>query len=121
MIFELNSSDYTNYIQDDSFNVIQANIGESWTDGNYKTHSNQILKVQGSFDMAFITDDEFDQFLEDIESSKNNDGYVECEIFVNNMNTTKQIECFLTISSNKYRPVSDDNVVHGITVEINEA
>ena len=58
-MFEINSTDYTKYLQDDSYNVVQVEIGSSWTDANYKKHLDSVLKVQGSFQMAFITDDEY--------------------------------------------------------------
>lgn len=121
MIFQINGNDYTKYLQDDSYNIVQVDIGDSWTDANFKKHVNEILKVQGSFSMAFITDDEFDDFLADVEASKNSSGYVVCTLHVLNLNTTRQIECFLNISSNRFRPVNNDNVVNIINVEISEA
>ena len=120
-MFEINSTDYTKYIQDDSYKVVQVDVGSSWTDANYKKHQDAVFKVQGSFQMAFITDEEYSDFLDDIEDSKNNDGYVVCTLRVLNLNNTKQIECFLTISANRYRPVNNSNVVNIIDVSINEA
>lgn len=121
MVFQINGNDYTKCLQDESYNVVQVDIGDSWTDANYKKHQNSVLKVQGSFSMVFITDDDYDDFLADVEAAKNTDGYVVCTLFVLNLNTTRQIECFLTISSNRYRPVNQTNVVHIINVQINEA
>ena len=121
MVFQLNSNDYTKYLQDDSYSINQVDIGETWTDANFKTHYNKVLKVQGSFDMAFITDTDYNSFLNDIESATNNDGNVECTLHVINLNTTATIECNLTISPNRFRPVNSTYAVNIITVDINEA
>lgn len=120
-MFIINSNDYTKYIQDGSYNINQVNIGDSWTDGNFRQHINNVLKVQGTFEMAFITDDEFDSFLSDVESAKNNDGYVECNLFVVNKNLAMDIECFLTISTKNHKPVNETNVVNVVSISINEA
>lgn len=119
-MFTINSNDYTKYIQDGTYNINKVDIGDSWTDGNYKQHRNHVLKVQGTFDMAFITDDEYDDFLSDIEAAKNNDGYVVCNIFVVNKNISENIECYLNVTTKNYRPVNAYNVVNMITVSIEE-
>lgn len=116
----INSNDYTKYIQDGTYNVMNVDIGDSWVDGNHKTHKNHVIKVQGSFDMSFITEDEYNAFLGDIEDATNNDGYVECSVFVVNANSSKFIECFLTISPKDYKPVNNTNVVYKISVSIEE-
>lgn len=121
MIFELNGKDYTKYLQDDSYNVVAVDIGESWTDANYKQHINQIFKVQGSFKIAFVKDSDYTTFLNDIERAKNADGFVVCTLHVINLNTTKQIECILTISPDRFRPVDNTKVVNILNIGINEA
>lgn len=121
MIFELNNTDYTKYLQDDTYNVVQVDIGDSWTDANYKKHANHVYKVQGSFSMAFVNDSDYTQFLSDVESAKNNDGNVECNVFVINKNTTMNIECFMAINSKQFRPVNTTTIVNIIDVQINEA
>ena len=121
MIFAINEKDYTKYLQDDSYNVVQVDIGDSWTDANFKKHSNHVLKIQGSFEMAFVSDEEYSTFLYDVESSKNSEGYVVCELHILNLNITKQIDCFMDISSSKFRPVNGDKVVNIISININEA
>ena len=119
-MFIINSNDYTKYIQDGTYNINKVDIGDSWVDGNYKQHRNHVLKVQGSFDMAFITDDEYSSFLSDIEDAKNSDGYVECNLFVVNENTNDDIECFLTVTTKNYKPVNNVHVVNMISVTIDE-
>jgi len=122
MIFQINGHDYTKYLQDDTYKVIQNDIGKSWTDSNYKKHTHEILKVQGSFSIAFINEETYTQFLNDINFTKNNNnGYIVCTLFVINLNTTKTIECFMKISSEKFRPVNNDIVVNVLNITINEA
>lgn len=119
-MFTINGNDYTKYIQDGTYNINNVDNGDSWTDGNFKQHRNHVIKVQGTFDMAFITEDEYEDFLGDIEDATNNDGYVECTVFVVNANSNKNIECFLTVSTNNYKPVNSANVVYMISVSIEE-
>ena len=121
MIFQLNGKDYTKYLQDDSYNVVSVDIGESWTDANYKKHINEIFKVQGSFKLVFVKDSDYNTFLIDVQNSKNNDGFVVCTVLVNNLNITKEIECILTISPDRFRPVDNTKVVNILNIGINEA
>lgn len=120
MIFQVNGNDYTKYLQDDSYNVNQVNIGETWTDANHKKHKDDILKVQGSFKMAFVQISEFNQFLTDVAAS-NYSGYYHCALFVVNLNISKSIECFIDISTDRFRPVDLNRTVNIINVSINEA
>ena len=120
MIFQINGHDYTKYLQDDTYNILQNNIGKSWTDANYKKHIHEILKVQGSFSIAFINETIFTQFLNDI-NAKNSAGYNVCTLFVINLNTIKTIECFINTTSEKFRPVNSDIVVNILNVTVNEA
>lgn len=121
MIFQINGHDYTKYLQDDSYKILQNDIGKSWTDANYKKHNHEILKVQGSFSIAFINNTMYTQFLNDINAAKNSDGYIVCTLFVININTTKTIECFLNITSEKFRPVNSNIVVNILNITVNEA
>lgn len=121
MIFQLNGKDYTKYLQDETYDIVSVDIGESWTDANYKKHINQIFKVQGSFKIVFVKDSDYSTFLSDIENSKNADGFVVCTLHVINLNITKQIECVLTISTDKFRPVDNTRVVNILKIDINEA
>lgn len=120
MIFRLNAHDYTKYLQDDSYNINQVNIGETWTDANHKKHKDDILKVQGSFKMAFVQISEFNQFLTDLAASKFG-GYYHCTLFVVNLNDTKTIDCFIDVSSDRFRPVDSNRTVNYVNVVINEA
>ena len=120
MIFQINGNDYTKYLQDGTYNINQVNIGETWTDANHKKHKDDILKVQGNFKMAFVNISDFNQFLTDV-SSSNYSGYYHCNLFVVNLNTSKTIDCFIDITSEKFKPVDLNRNVIYINVSINEA
>lgn len=122
MIFQINGHDYTKYLQDDTYKILQNDIGKSWTDSNYKKHNHEILKVQGSFSIAFTNDTIYTQFLNDINTVKNpQSGCIVCSLFVINLNAIKTIECFFKISSDKFRPVNSDIVVNILNISVNEA
>lgn len=120
MIFQVNGHDYTKYLQDDSYNINQVNIGETWTDANHKKHKDDILKVQGSIKMAFVQISDFNQFLTDVAASHYS-GYYHCTLFVVNLNTSKTIDCFIDITTDRFRPVDSNRTVNYINVVINEA
>ena len=120
MVFIINGYDYTKYVQDDSYKINQVNIGETWTDANHKKHKDDILKVQGSLKMAFVQISEFNQFLIDLNDS-NYGGYYHCTLFVVNLNTSKTIDCFIDITTDKFIPVDSNRTVNYINVTINEA
>lgn len=123
MIFQINGHDYTDFLQlkSNTYKIAQNDIGKSWTDANYKKHVHEILKVQGSFDIAFVKNSDYVQFLSDISAAKNANGYVVCTLHVLNLNMLKTIECFMKVSPSKFYPVDTNLSVQIYTVEINEA
>ena len=123
MLFQINGHDYTDFLQikSNTYKIAQVDIGKSWTDANYKKHVHEILKVQGSFDIAFVKNTDYAQFLNDVSAAKNTNGYVVCTLFVLNLYMSKTIECFIKISPNKYQPIDSSLGVTIFTVNIEEA
>ena len=123
MLFQINGHDYTDFLQikSNTYKIAQVDIGKSWTDANYKKHVHEILKVQGSFNIAFVKNTDYAQFLNDVSAAKNANGYVVCNLFVTNLNAVMTIECFLKISPSKYRPIDSNLGVIIFTVNVEEA
>ena len=121
MLFTINSHDYSEKIQKDTYKISQNDVGYRWKDGNHKTHLQEVLKVQGSFDIAFVTVADYNTFLNDITTATDNDGYVACTLFVNNLNNTDTIDAIITLTPSKHRPVDSTVAVNIISVGIEEA
>lgn len=110
---------YDSYIQKDTYQMARNDIGYSWKDANHRKHIQQILKVQGFFEIGFVTDAQYNAFLSSI-SDATDDGYVTCTVFVQDMNQDKEIEAILTIKPSIHRKVSGTNNVNVVSVEIEE-
>lgn len=60
----LDWEDFTQNITMGSYDVIQTDVTEEWTDANYKTHKIVTrTKVSGKFNMLFSSKEEFNKFL----------------------------------------------------------
>lgn len=56
--------DFSKYINDSTYKVSSQSVYEEWKDANYKKHRQECRSsIEGSFDMVFTTDAEYDAFL----------------------------------------------------------
>lgn len=102
MLFSLNGIDYTKFVMEKQYNIKQEDVygNTAWVDANYVKHRSVVrTEVSGSFVLQFDKEDEYDEFLGHVESSKTA-GHNPITIYVNNTNKLKSIEAYLTIDSN---------------------
>lgn len=101
-IFKINNVDYTQYLRTEEYNVMRADVIDTWTDGNRITRGFVTrTRVSGSLRLVFRAS-EYDTFLANMQTAKNADGTYNIECHVNNDNTgteTVQAKAFIEMNS----------------------
>ena len=71
ILAKLGDTDITKYINYTSYNVSSVPITNEWTDANYNLHSDEVRRrIEGSFDLAFTSDTDYNAFISLINSNK---------------------------------------------------
>lgn len=101
-ILKINNVDYTQYLRTEEYNMMRADVIDTWTDGNRITRGFVTrTRVSGSLRLVFRAS-EYDTFLNNMQTAKNADGTYNVECHVNNDNTgteTVQVKAFIEMNS----------------------
>ena len=108
MLFNVNGKDYTRRIISGSYGVNSYDQYKEWTDANYDTHRHVFRsQVTGSFLMYFGRESEYNAFLEDMRTVKNNDGSFTISVACNNTNDFRSNrKCYV-----EFNPVREQRVI----------
>ena len=100
-IFKINNVDYTQYLRTEEYNVMRADVIDTWTDGNRITRGFVTrTRITGSLRLVFRAS-EYNTFLNNMQTAKNADGTYNIECHVNNDNTgteTVSIKAFIEMN-----------------------
>lgn len=122
ILFKIGSNDYTNNILNETYAVKDEIIYNEWTDGNYISHRDILRnKVAGAFVMRFRRLEEYESFIQTLNSSRTAEGYNICSIHCNNTHSLKNCNLFISIDSTLGQK---DNLIFDygeINVEVGEA
>ena len=84
-IFIINRTDISKHIVVGTYQINAQDVFEEWVDGNYNNRREVIRdRVAGTFEVYFRNKDEYSEFVQLIEESKTEEGWMECEVAVNN-------------------------------------
>ena len=87
MVFKIQSTDYSDKVLMDTYNVNRIDVYTEWEDANGTTHRDIYrTKIQGEFDMMISKMSEYTDFINSVRNNKANGGYVPCYVCVNNDN-----------------------------------
>ena len=117
----IGTTNITDHIVADSYNMDADDLYESWRDGNYVEH--RIItasKVRGSFEVA-CTDSgySFTDLMTAINNADNN-GVLTCAVFVTNKNEMKAISAYYAITNKKHELKADGSFVDVLEIELTE-
>ena len=117
----IGTSNITDHIIADSYQMDAEDLYESWRDGNYVEH--RIItasKVRGSFEVACCDKDyTFSDFMDVINTADNN-GVLTCAVFVTNKNEMKAISAYYSISNEKHELMADGSFLDVLKIELTE-
>lgn len=63
--------DITPFINEKSYKMDSVPVENKWTDANYAEHIDEVRRrVVGSFDLAFVTDEQYNEFITLVNNNK---------------------------------------------------
>lgn len=121
-LFMIGDNDYTQYITVPSYKVNYAPVYNTWTDANYITHRDTLrYKVSGSFKMLFNTEEELNQFLDDIYNNEDaSGGYIPIKVYVNNLSNQQDIDAYISFTLANDKPYYGVKEHEGFEVKVEE-
>lgn len=92
-IFKVNSTDYTPQLIRQDYHLTRADVVETWTDANYKTHLEVVrTRVTGSLKLLFQNTTEYDGFLTNLVAVRASNGTYTLQLHVDNSASTTALE-----------------------------
>lgn len=108
-LFVLGGTDYTNNIINDTYDVNDNDVEETWTDGNYVEHFEVVrTRLEGRFTLRFRSLASYEAFVADYASKKQADGLCSCKLWSNKTLAHKTGNVKLTFTP---VPMQKDNLV----------
>ena len=96
IFFQVGSTDLTQYVDIQNFNVNSAEVYETWTDGNYVEHREiSRSRITGKIKLGFKSTTELNDFLTTMSNNRNANGYYTITVHVNNLGSTSTISAFV--------------------------
>ena len=100
VLLKINNVDFTDRVNQRSYNVQKQDEYETWTDGNWITHHETVrTRVSGSIDLTFLTEAQYTAFNAAIAAVKTAGGYCPVQLWINNTKELATINAFLTIQT----------------------
>lgn len=107
--FVLGGTDYTNNIINDTYDVNDNDVEETWIDGNYVEHFEVVrTRLEGRFTLRFRSLASYEAFVTDYASKKQVDGLCSCKLWSNKTLAHKTGNVKLTFTP---VPMQKDNLV----------
>lgn len=96
----IGGEDFSEFINQKTYNIQRKDVFGSWEDGNWITHRNVVrTQVSGSFTMTFSREEDHDAFIDAVAAAKTAGGYCEIDVFVDTDKTFDTINAFLEIEA----------------------
>lgn len=108
-----------------SWNVNETDVDERWDDANRRTHRGIVrTRVSGDFTAKFVDISAYETFLnimnDPVYRNPDGSGAVHCVVYINNKNTTKEIDAFFDFTCKDYIPILGSSQDEGISVTLEE-
>lgn len=99
-LFIVNGNDYSDRISQKSYSCQKRDIFTEWTDGNWITHREITrTRIEGSFSITFLAEDDYEDFKSDLDAVKTSGGYLPITVWVNTDKATASINAFVELST----------------------
>lgn len=121
VVFKVGNTDYTKNVVCPNYIVNEKDIYEEWSDGSHKFRRTLIrTRISGSISVLFDDIDEYDAFLRALRNGRSSEGTVSCTVYVNNADTTKTSNFYLSYDPNNPRPFLGIKNVDPLEITIEE-
>lgn len=121
ILAKLGDVDITNYINYTSYKVSSEPVYNEWTDANYRKHRDEVRRrVTGSFDLAFITDDQYNSFLTLLNNNKTGN-LLSIKLYVgSDVNALVDCYCYYKMSLQSRKEANANYIVTIVTMDLEE-
>lgn len=119
ILFSINNKDFTHCIKAGTYQVQKNDVYNDWQDGFGMTHHDVYRKrIEGSFDMYFVDESEYLEFLRLIEN-KEAGGYLSVSLYLNNLDIVEnEVKVFLTKKIKDEIPFLGTSKYSGFTIDV---
>lgn len=120
MLFSIDGLDFTQCIKMGTYQVNKVDVYNEWSDGFGMNHHDIYRKrIQGSFEMYFVNESDYEDFLNYVEVNKTAGGYLPVTLFINNTNDWENdVNVYLTMELKNEIPYIGMGKYSGFTVNI---
>ena len=124
ILFKINNVDFTARVNQRSYSVQKQPVYTTWTDGDWINHR-EIARTQisGSFNMTFVTEQQYEDFLAAIAAVQTTGGYCPVQLWDNTSKALATIDAFIDISTKHVwttEAFGSLPVVAGVTVKVTQ-
>ena len=121
MFFKIGSTDLSQYADIQNYNINEADVFQSWTDGNWIDHRDMVrTRITGTVLLGFKTAASWSAFQTILASQRNAAGYYPVTLYVNNTGTTETIDAFLDMTNATKWDLVNDRFWRVQTVKVTE-
>lgn len=121
MFFKIGSTDLSQYADIQNYNINEADVFQSWTDGNWIDHRDMVrTRITGTVLLGFKTAASWSAFQTLLASQRNASGYYPVTLYVNNTGTTETIDAFLDMTNATKWDLVNDRFWRVQTVKVTE-
>ena len=118
----INETDVTRFINESSYTMNSTPVYEEWTDANYKTHRSEYRRrVKGSFDLCFITPEQYNDFIALLKSASDKNLLTATFYVGGDINNYQELNVYYTLESIKTVSISSKNIFNKVKMTIEEA
>lgn len=121
VLAKFGDTDITNMINASSYKVDSVPVEHTWTDANYVTHTDELRRrVEGSFDLAFARDVDYNSFLTLLNENKSGN-LLRIKVYVGgDVNALRDIFCTYKMSQKVRKEANSQYIVTIVTMSIKE-
>lgn len=120
-MFKLGAKDYSNRVLAGAYAVQSKDVYNTWTDCNYVEHRDKVReRIEGSFDVLFLTIEEYTAFMADLLLVKQSDTSYLVNIMDNAKNIERNAYVFLDMTPVRDRKPDWSDVMQAFTISVKE-
>lgn len=120
-VFVINNIDFSNHVIAGTYDVNNESMYVLWQDANGRNHRDEYRKqLKGSFDMFFVTVDEFEEFNQAYKSIRDDSGLTTVRVLNNSSNSLETKQVYLSFAPIRNRRDNWEDYYEQFTVSIEE-
>lgn len=121
ILAKLGNTDITPYINYTSYKMASVPVYNEWTNANYEIIRDEVRRrIKGSFDLAFVTDTDYDTFIGLINDNKAGN-LLRIQVYVgSDVNALREILCYYDLSPVSRKEASEGYIVSIMTMNIEQ-